>query len=58
MVSLPEVLVWSARRPGVAMTTWGRRESAKACSRMSAPPVIKIGFKDCVAEMALNCSKI
>lgn len=58
MVSLPEVLMWSARRPGVAMTTWGRWERARAWVRISAPPVMRRGLRDWGAEMALNCSKI
>ncbi|KAL1997608.1 hypothetical protein VTN02DRAFT_1333 [Thermoascus thermophilus] len=58
MVSAPEVWMWSARRPGVAMTTCGRCESAMACGRMSVPPVTRIGLRFCGAEMALNCSKI
>ena len=30
MVSEPDVVMWSARRPGVAMTMWGREERARA----------------------------
>ncbi len=58
IVSSPEVLMWSARRPGVAMTMWGRWESARAWVRMSAPPVMSIGLRDWGAEIALNCSNI
>lgn len=58
IVSSPETLMWLANRPGVAITTCGLWERARACSRMSVPPVMRTGFKDCGAEMALNCSNI
>ena len=58
VVSVPEVAIWSARRPGVAMTMCGRWERARAWVRMSVPPVMRRGFRDWGAEMALNCSKI
>ena len=58
IVSSPDTLMCSARRPGVAMTTCGRCDKASACSRMSAPPVTRTGLKDCAADNALNCSKI
>lgn len=50
--------MWSASLPGVAMTTCGRWDSSIAWGRMSVPPVIRMGFMLCGAEMALNCSKI
>lgn len=46
VVSSPEVRMWSARRPGVAMTTCGREERASAWARMSDPPLTRMGFRD------------
>lgn len=56
IVSSPDVRVWSARRPGVAITTWGLCARADACGRMSEPPVIRTALRDWGDEMALNCS--
>ncbi len=44
IVSSPDVLMWSANRPGVAMTMCGRWARAVACGRISMPPVIKTAF--------------
>lgn len=58
VVSAPDVRMWSARRPGVAITTCGRCARAVACVRMSAPPVTRIHFSDWEAPIARNCSYI
>ena len=58
VVSAPEVCMWSASRPGVATTMCGRDDSAKACGRMSLPPVIRTTLRDCGAPIARNCSYI
>jgi hypothetical protein len=58
MVSSPDVLMWSANLPGVAITTCGRCARAVACGRISDPPVMRTALRLCGEEMALNCSKI
>ena len=58
VVSAPEFCMWSASRPGVATTICGRDESAKACGRMSLPPVISVTLRDCGPPIARNCSYI
>jgi len=41
MVSSPDDLMWSANRPGVAMTMCGRWARDIACVLISAPPINK-----------------
>jgi hypothetical protein len=58
IVSSPEVRIWSASLPGVAITTCGRCAKAVACGRISEPPVIRTALRLCGEEIALNCSNI
>src|SRR3569833_2927094 len=58
MVSSPDVRMWSASRPGVAMMMCGRLASSMAWGRMSAPPVTSMALTVCEVENDLTCSKI
>lgn len=46
IVSSPEVRIWSASLPGVAITTCGLWARAVACVRISEPPVTRTAFND------------
>lgn len=55
----PELLcIWSLRRPGVAITTCGRRDNSRACCIMSSPPTTTVSLMFTPLPRTLNCSAI